>query len=161
MRLHHRLSALALGAIAWLGATLPSCAQTEWHDPAGDNLRRQFWDAFLSGHWGWPFTLLLIVITLLSVAATLLLLFILASAAVTLAVALGWLPPRRKPHEHGPKRSRWIETLDNPELFAAFLFDLATGSGSSSGDRSSGSRGGGSYRGGGGSSGGGGASGNW
>ena len=160
MRLHHRFSLGVITAAVWLGATLPLYAQTEWHDPAGDNLRGQFWDAFLSGHWGWPFTLLLLVITLLSVAATLFLLFVLASAVVTLAVALGWLPPKRKPHEHGPKRARWIETLDNPEIFAAFLFDLATGSGSSSGDRSSGS-GSGGYRGGGGSSGGGGAAGSW
>ena len=155
MRLHHRLSALALAAVAWLGATAPSWAQTEWHDPAGENLRRQFLDAVTSGHWGWPFTLLLLVITLLSVAATLLLLFILASAVVTLAVAIGWLPPRRKPHEHGPKRARWIDTLDNPEIFAAFLFDLVTSGGSSG--RSGGDR----FRSGGGSSGGGGAAGNW
>ena len=161
MRPHRGLSVVLLGAVAWLGVTLPSYAQNEWNDPAGDNLRHQFWDAFLSGHWGWPFTLLLVVVTLLTVAATLLLLFILASAAVTLAVAAGWLPPKRMPHEQGPKRARWIETLDNPELFAAFLFDLATGGGSSSDRDSSRGSSGGSYRGGGGSSGGGGAAGSW
>jgi uncharacterized membrane protein YgcG len=155
MRLHHRLSVGMVAAIVWLGASLPSWAQSEWHDPAGENLRRQLWDTVTSGHWGWPFTLLLLGVTLLIIAATLLLLFILASAAVTLAVAVGWLPPKRKPHEHGPKRARWIETLDNPEIFAAFLFDLVTSG------RSSGRSGGGSVRGGGGSSGGGGAAGSW
>src|SRR5262249_33604796 len=101
--------------------------------PAGQTLWREFWEAVFAGTWSVPFTLLLIGIGLLALCATGMVLFLLASLIVTIAVALGLLPAKRQPHDQGPRRARWIETLDNPEIFIAFSFDLFTGGGGASG----------------------------